>query len=176
MDIVKVCKPDDWPRNNREINIEDILNAATQFYLDPSYVNKEKLFALIDPTDINEINELGEVRICDYEIALINQIYQYGTLMNCVSLKAYLYGHIGRYTRFHIMLYKMPIAGADERLEISEFSGLVLPLKLFYFCCADFYLRKDRSFTDKFLLLPARFLGMIVVILNLREQWHIPII
>ena len=159
MDIVKVCKPDDWPRNNREINIEDIFNAATQFYLDPSYVNKEKLFALIDPTDINEINELGEVRICDYEIALINQIYQYGTLMNCVSLKAYLYGHIGRYTRFHIMLYKMPIAGADERLETSEFSGLVLPLKLFYFCCADFYLRKDRSFTESILAVTGKVFG-----------------
>ena len=151
MDNIKSHKPDDWPHNNREINIEEIYNATVRFHADPSYVNKEKLFALIDKTDLNEINELGEVHICDYEISLINKIYQYGIIMNCVSLKAYLYGHVARYTRFHAMLCRMPIVGYDEEPTISEFLELTPPLRLFYYCCNDFYFRKDRTFVDSIL-------------------------
>lgn len=75
MEVLKVCKPNDWPHNNREINIEDIFNATVRFYSEPSFANKERLFSLIDITDLNEINESGEEHICDYEITLIRLLF-----------------------------------------------------------------------------------------------------
>lgn len=100
-------------------------------------------------TDINSINEMGIVHICDYEIALINELYILATVHNCVSLKDYLYGHIARYTRLHKMLYNMNIlTGADNSFEIKEYSYLTVQLKLFYFCYADFNLKKNRTFVD----------------------------
>ena len=104
MEIFKSTKPADWPCNNREAKLETIYKLVDQFRKEPNYKNKELLFAAIDATDINEINELGRVRLCDYEIALINELSLAALLMNCYSLKVYLYGHIARYARMHKML------------------------------------------------------------------------
>ncbi len=149
MDITTVSKPSNWPQNNRESNLESIYNCFHAFLNDPNYKNKELLFALLNVTDINSINELGLVHICDYEIALINELYLQATVHNCVSLKAYLYGHIARYTRLHKMFYNMNIfTGAYVDFEIKEYLGLTVQLKLFYACYADFNSRKDRCFAD----------------------------
>lgn len=149
MEMSLVEKPVDWPQNNRERNLENIYSSFQVFLKEPSYKNKELLFALLNVTDINSINEMGIVHICDYEIALINELYFLATVHNCVSLKAYLYGHIARYTRLHKMLYNMNIlTGADNSFEIKEYSYLTVQLKLFYFCYADFNLKKNRTFVD----------------------------
>lgn len=149
MDIEKVGKPNNWPQNNREMNLENIYTFFQKFIKSPNYENKELLFALLDTTDINSINEMGVVHICDYEIALINQLYMLATLHNCVALKSYLYGHIARYTQMHKMLYNMnSFMGTDIDFEIKEYFGLTIQLKLFYVCYADFNRRKDRCFAD----------------------------
>lgn len=149
MDIETVSKPSNWPQNNRESNLENIYNFFQVFLKEPNYKNKELLFALLNVTDINSINELGAVHICDYETALINELYLQATVHNCVSLKAYLYGHIARYTRLHKMLCNMNVfTGTNVGFEIKEYLGLTIQLKLFYACYADFNSRKDRCFSD----------------------------
>lgn len=149
MEICSIEKPSDWPRNNRETNLDIIYEQVQNLIESPNYKIKEVLFSLLDPTEMNEINEMGEVHICDYEIALMNELYQIAISINCVSLKSYLYGHISRYTRLHRMYRNMSrIMGTEEPLEISEYSGLVMPLKLFYFCYADYDSRKNRAFVD----------------------------
>ena len=149
MDIATVSKPSNWPQNNREINLENIYNCFQLFLKEPNYKNKELLFSLLNVTDINSINEMGLVHICDYEIALINELYLLATMHNCVSLKSYLYGHIARYTQLHKMLYNMnAFIGSDVGVEIKEYFWLTIQLKLFYACYADFNRRKDRNFAD----------------------------
>ena len=74
MEILKIKKPTDWPRNNREINLDIIYEKVQNFIKSPNYKNKEVLFTLLDPTEMNELNEMGEIHICDYEIALMNEI------------------------------------------------------------------------------------------------------
>lgn len=75
MNMETVSKPSDWPQNNRERNLENIYSSFQVFLNEPNYKNKELLFALLNVTDINSINEMGIVHICDYEIALINELY-----------------------------------------------------------------------------------------------------
>ena len=40
------------------------------------------------------------------------------------------------------------LMGADNSFEIKEYSYLTVQLKLFYFCYADFNLKKNRTFVD----------------------------
>ena len=150
MEITEVSKPLDWPINNREANLENIHKLVEQFRKEPNYKNKELLFAVIDATDINEINELGLVRLCDYEIALINELAFAATLMNCYSLKVYLYGHIARYARMHKMLLNMNAFLNDEEVtfEIKEYDYLCPELKMFYVCYAEYNRLKQRSLAD----------------------------
>ena len=150
MEITKVTKPADWPCNNREAHLETIYQLVEQFRNEPNYKNKELLFAAIDATDINEINDLGRVRLCDYEIALINELSLAALLMNCYSLKVYLYGHIERYARMHKMLYKMSFYfnGAGETFEIKEYDYLCPELRMFYVCYAEYNRVKQKSLAD----------------------------
>ena len=69
MEILKIKKPTDWPRNNRETNLDIIYQQVQNFIESPHYKTKEVLFTLLDSTEMNEINEMGEVHICDYEIS-----------------------------------------------------------------------------------------------------------
>lgn len=150
MEYLTVEKPSDWGKNNREINLDIIYDQVQKFMDNPTYVNKELLFSALNATDMNEINELGEVHICDYEIALMNALYEAAICLNCSSLKSYLYGHISRYTRLHRMFRNMTnaILGESEPFVINEYLGLVAPLKLFYVCYADYDSRKSRPFAD----------------------------
>ena len=63
---VYVEKPDDWPQNQREANLSNILKATEDFYKSPSYKTKEIMASLINQTDLNELNELGLFRITNY--------------------------------------------------------------------------------------------------------------
>lgn len=149
METTKVKKPADWPINHREANLERIHKFAQRFKTHPNYENKELLFAAIDATDISEINELGLARLCDYEIALINELAIGATLMNCYSLKVYLYGHIARYARMNKMLYQMnAFMGGNETFEIKEYDYLLPELRMFYICYADYNRFKQRSLAD----------------------------
>lgn len=150
MEYKKVEKPSDWGKNNREINLDIIYKQVQNFIENPTYLNKELLFSTLNATDMNEINELGEVHICDYEIALMNALYETAICLNCSSLKTYLYGHISRYTRFYRMFRNMSnsVLGEDVPFIINEYLGLVAPLRLFYTCYADYDRRKNRTFVD----------------------------
>ena len=135
--FVKVDKPNDWPQNQREANLMNVLDAVEAFTKQPNYKNKEILHALINQVDLNEINEFGLFRNTDYEVAIINQLYFDATLINCESLKIYLYAHIARLTRTHKMIYNMrDTLGEKIDFLIKELSFLMPSLKLFYLCYA----------------------------------------
>lgn len=146
---ISVGKPDDWPCNHREVNLEVIAENAIRFIEQPDYINKEHLFSSIDLTDTNQVNELGTLRTCDYEVALINALYQIGGIINCVSLKVYLYGHIARLIQVHkTMVNAVSIFGEHEEYDIQELHRLWSPLLLFYYCYSDYCVNKQRLFSD----------------------------
>lgn len=80
----------DWPQNNREAHLTNILNVCEKFINEPSFYHKELLFSLIDTSDMNEINDIGLVRLTSYECAILNQLYYYASITCCFDLKMYL--------------------------------------------------------------------------------------
>lgn len=141
-------KPSDWPCNNREATLDMIYNAMQKFIANPDYKNREALFTILNPTDINEIDERGLIAFREYEVALINELYTIAVVTNCQSLKVYLYGHIARFTRLFKFISQQGILNGCTSTFIKEFEFLLPPLQMFYLAYRNFNLLKDRSFAD----------------------------
>jgi len=93
--INEIKKPSDWPINAKECALENISNALQGFIDYPGYKTKEILVSLVSQYDLNQKSYLGLFRITEYEVAMINSLYMYGSLVNIKSLTTYLYGIVG---------------------------------------------------------------------------------
>ena len=68
-------KPEKWPANAIECQLENILVQLDEFKKDPSYKNKEVLVSLVSDYDLNQRSMLGLFRTTDYEVARINTLF-----------------------------------------------------------------------------------------------------
>ena len=142
-------KPSDWPVSNREIHLEKVFTLLYEFIETPTYKTKEELFSLVNLSDMNEINSIGEFRVTEYEVFLINSIYANASIVHCDSVKIFLYRFIAHTAQMQKMKYwifedlKNPIA-----FEIEEYYRLYGALRLFYFSYAKFNYEKKQRFCD----------------------------
>lgn len=148
MDFKTVDKPEDWPRNNRETNLDLILQAVENFKKEPSYKNKELLFSLIDITDLNEVDERGVVVFSEYETAVINKLYFEAQFLGCDSLKMYLYGYVTRRAREYKFIRRFAVLPDSSSIYIKEFLALGLPVRLFYLAYTIFNIEKEKDFAE----------------------------
>ena len=139
-------KPENWPANAKECELENIYISLKKFIKDPSYKNKEVLVALADNYDLNQKSLLGLYRYSEYEVTMINFLFIHATAMNCNVLKAYLYEHVGLLGRLQKNVAYM---GLGDKLEINYFEKLLPSLKLYYICYLNFTVDKDMDFADK---------------------------
>lgn len=139
-------KPENWPANAKECELENIYISLKKFIKDPSYKNKEVLVALADNYDLNQKSLLGLYRYSEYEVTMINFLFIHATAMNCNVLKAYLYEHVGLLGRLQKNVAYM---GLGDKLEINYFEKLPPSLKLYYICYLNFTVDKDMDFADK---------------------------
>lgn len=142
-----VEKPANWPRNNGEANLSLIMEFIEKFKNQPNYKNKEILFSLIDVTDINEIDERGEIVFCEYETAILNHLYLEAMFLGLDNLKIYLYGYIARKSRLYKFSRHMGIIKSSSAY-IKEYEGLAPTLRLFYYCYAEFNMGKEKDFSQ----------------------------
>ena len=89
--VDEITEPEKWPANQRESRLQLIYEATEVLLKQPSHINKEVLFSLLTPVDINEMGGMGIVRITDYEVSLINSLYLFSVGTNMSGLRFYLY-------------------------------------------------------------------------------------
>lgn len=147
-EIFTVEKPSNWPQNQREARLNNVLYAVENFEKSPNYANKEILLSLISEIDPNQHDDFGLMRISDYEVGLINQLYFYASALCLGALKIFLYKEITETTRFFNMLSKFPEKPQNIN-DIEKYSGLILPLKLFYLAYSNYNYYRERSFCDE---------------------------
>lgn len=147
MGFVTASIPDDWPANNIECQLENIMNQIDNFIEDPSYKNKEILVALTTNYDLNQTSYLGLFRTTEYEIACINSLYYKASMISCTGLKAFLYDLIGKKARMQKIVLWMP--DIDISYNDQAFSGLAESLKLYYLAYSRFTIDKDKLFSEK---------------------------
>ena len=89
-DIEKVAfqKPNKWPRNTRELRLDQIDKAIGDFQKDPNYASRERLVCLSFDYDANQIGSIGDMSgVSPYEISLVQNIYKAGSFHNILSLR-----------------------------------------------------------------------------------------
>jgi len=145
-----VDKPTEWPANAREARLSNILDTVKRFIEKPNYKNKEILISLVSQVDLNEGNHLGLHRVTEYEVAIINELYELAMYMMFYDLKVFLYQQIAYTSQQQKMAYQITRgSGIIESLEIKAYDLLYPPLALFYQIYANFNIGKTRSFPDQ---------------------------
>lgn len=148
--IIYVDKPNDWPQNQREAKLNNVLCCVKKFKTSPNYINKEILLSLLSELDPNQYDSRGKVRIHDYEVALINELYYYAQIMNLSDLKIFLYKQITETTRAFNIISKMP-EYVENVNDIDKYANLILPLKFYYISFKNYNYFKERSFCEELL-------------------------
>ncbi|CCU79048.1 hypothetical protein HSACCH_01054 [Halanaerobium saccharolyticum subsp. saccharolyticum DSM 6643] len=139
-------KPNEWPANAIECQLDNIYTQLTSFKEESCYKNKEVLLSLISDYDLNQSSMLGLVRTTDYEVALINTLFFEAMFLNLSALKTYLYELVGHKTRMQKMASL--VSEGDISLEIEEFKGLFHSLKLYHITYQQFNVEKNGSYTE----------------------------
>ena len=141
-------KPKDWPVNSRELKLENIYRALVEFKKNPGYRTREVVLALVNDHDLNQVSYLGQIRITDFEVELINILYAWGCAYNINCLKTYLYELIGYTTAMHKMSVWVGQAINEEAsIDIKPYDEILfLPMKLYHFAFQKYNLEKDKNF------------------------------
>ena len=142
-----IDKPEGWPANAIECQLENIQMQLDEFIRNPSYKNKEVLVSLVSDYDLNQRSMLGLFRTTDYEVACINALFMGAHFIQLNSLKTYLYELIGHKTRMQKIVSWFP-EGA-ETLDVKPFEGLFPSLKLYYFTYQKFTVEKSKSYSEQ---------------------------
>lgn len=143
----EIIKPEKWPANQRERRLQLIYDATEALLEQPSHVNKEVLFSLLTPVDINEMGGMGLVRITDYEVSLINSLYLYSVGTNLSGLRFYLYYHIYLTVLSLRMVEQMPFYSSQSGL-FDPLLHLVPELEMFFITYYNYRSEKKREFAD----------------------------
>lgn len=106
-----MSKPADWPKNEREFELELIKEKLQEFEENPTYKTREVIIVILCKHDLNDTALYGEVRLTDYEVDTINFLYLKGAVFQMNSPKIYLYDLIMQTTR----LFKMSACIGDEK-------------------------------------------------------------
>lgn len=68
-------KPDKWPANAIEIQLDNIQKQMETYKKNPNYKNKEVLISLVNDYDFNQRSAIGLFRTTEYEVAIINSLF-----------------------------------------------------------------------------------------------------
>lgn len=140
-------KPDQWPANAIECQLENIQMQLEKFKKHPNFINKEILLSLISHHDLNQRSMTGLLRTTEYEVMMLNWIFIEATIINLYSLKTFIYEIVGEKTRMQKMASWFPEGIFTN--EIKEFEGLMPQLKLYHIVYQSFNIDKDKTFAYK---------------------------
>ena len=148
----QIIKPADWPQNQRESTLSNILNSFHNFIKNPCLENKEILLSLVTHNDLNESDSRGLVRYTDYEVGLINEIYFLSTITNCVQAKIFIYELIINVVVSKKIIGTMQGKTFDEMFLSDGYVGLHESLRIFYITYCYFRIDNDKTLCQQLLL------------------------
>ncbi len=151
IEYMEKAKPDKWPANGREGELQAIDDAIIAFDNNPNYLTKERLISLLNYYDTNQSSNLGIQRVTDYEVTLINSLYLWGLIRQLPSLHCFLLHTVGRATEMQkqAALIKWSM-GIETEPWIREYEKcLVTPIKLYYCAYQDYIIKNDKPFAEQ---------------------------
>ena len=151
MEHIEPIKPDGWPANDREAELQAIYDAKNAFDHCPNYETKANLISLLNAYDANQASGLGMHRVTKYEVALMNDLFFWGICRLLPSMRCYLYNIIGKTVesqKMTALIYSS--MGKEGSIRIPEYEeGLYIQLKIYYCAYQDFIMKNDKSFAEQ---------------------------
>ena len=149
---VLVDKPHDWPLNAFEDLLDRIQKATSSFIENPGFQTREVLVSLINAHDYNQQSVFGEDRVSEYEVAVLNHLYEQSLMLCYPTLRCFLYSFIGLRTRMQKMLHYMslniPDLGEALPLNVDSYENGLIPTLFFYYKVYQSYtVNKEHSFS-----------------------------
>ena len=127
--------------------LENIRSKFVRFINNPNLLNKELILNLVTSNDLNEENYFGLCRFTDYEVAMINEIYKYATIVLCTQAKLWIYEFlIDAVILKKTMKMMMSNKSFNEVFVGGSYSCLHHALRVFYNAYAYFRTEKDKTF------------------------------
>lgn len=151
---VLVDKPHDWPLNAFEDLLDRIQKATSSFIENPGFQTREVLVSLINAHDYNQQSVFGEDRVSEYEVAVLNHLYEQSLMLCYPTLRCFLYSFIGLRTRMQKMLHYMslniPDLGEALPLNVDSYENGLIPTLFFYYKVYQSYtVNKEHSFSEE---------------------------
>jgi len=138
-------KPSDWPINNKECTLENIMNAVNKFVATPNSHTKELILSLTANYDLNQSSHIGMFRVTDYEVAITNSLWMCSQIYNIPSIKFILYDIIEDNIRFQKLSCHF---NPDLELYIESYKRLMPSLKLLYYVYVKYSFNKSKSLCE----------------------------
>ncbi len=164
---IEVYKPKDWPRNIKELRLDQIQKSIHEFIDYPCAETRENMLSFVSNYDINQESLLGFWRITEYEVSLINDIYLKGKIINCNAIIVFLYeliNHIIHSQKFINMINDQVI---DAHVKLYEY-GLCQPLKFYSYIYAIYLTKNNMSLGDQIIYIMNKNINHI----NKNEQFN----
>lgn len=161
---VLVEKPHDWPLNAFEDLLDRIQKATSSFIENPGFQTREVLVSLINAHDLNQQSYFGEDRISEYEVAVLNHLFEHSMMLCYPTLRCFLYSFIGLRTRMQKMLHYMslniPELGEALPLNVDSYEkGLIPTLFLYYKVYQSYTVNKEHSFSEELCISAQEYIG-----------------
>lgn len=139
---MEIEKPKDWPANDRERFLDEVVRLLRTYIAHPSTEVKDALVDLSCDYDYQQKLMLGICWVTDYEVALVNSIYQAAQHYFFGFLKARLYeivADVALMEKFDWQFASL-IPGRDAKpcAFVEAYGKLEKPLKLFYFAYQEY--------------------------------------
>lgn len=154
-------KPNDWPINDRERFLDEVVRLLRSYIAHPSYKTKDALVDLSCNYDYQQKPVLGICRVTDYEVMLINSIYMEASHYFFWFLKSRLYevvADVALTEKFRYMGEAMISESEPRRFEpIGAYRRLLKQLRLFYFAYQEYVCCKGGRLS-KYLIRNVRYL------------------
>lgn len=139
-------KPKDWPVNDRERFLDEVIRSLGAYIAHPSFETKGVLVNLACNYDYHQKPMLGMCRVTDYEVMLVNIIYQQAHYYFLGFLTSRLYeivADVALTEKNMQMGWSMLSGQGPRRFEpIKAYMRLVKPLLFFYFGYQEYICRR----------------------------------
>lgn len=154
----EIEKPVDWPKNNREVNVDLAYELTNKYSSEPTIENKEILYSHILKSSLNEINSTGMHRVSDYEVQILNTLYLNALFVP--PLKQYIYMIIATTTQYNNIAYKTFSDNDNITIErvIESYKGLFPELLIFHVVYSEFNYLKSQCFVDELICVMEQFI------------------
>ena len=153
----EIEKPENWPQNGREQQLDLINQMINEFVDKPTHATRERMLAVICNSDANEFAGYGEMRVTEYEAHLINSLYLKAEFIQANSIKAYLYDLIAETTRLQKIKSWTDLVidnGSQDGYRIMPYESILRPqMAVYHYAYQKYTIEKTNNFSTQLIKL-----------------------